>query len=92
MKSWAFFLAGLKGDDLVMITADHGNDPCTYRGIRSYKRTGPSSSVLVTIHERDGMMPVARTLSAVIGATITDNFSVPMPENTIGKSILDDLK
>ena len=44
------FLSGLKGDDLVMITADHGNDP-TYRGT-DHTRTGPTS-VLVTIHERD---------------------------------------
>ena len=83
------FLSGLKGDDLVMITADHGYDP-TYRGTDHTREQVPLLCWSPSMKET-GMMPVARTF-AVIGATITDNFSVPMPENTIGKSILDDLK
>ena len=38
-----------------------------------------------------GKLPDSDTF-AVIGATITDNFEVEMPEGTIGKSILGELK
>lgn len=83
------FLSRLKGDDLVMITADHGNDP-TYKGTDHTREQVPLLCWSPSMKET-GMMPVAQTF-AVIGATIAHNFSVIMPENTIGKSILDDLK
>ena len=79
----------LREDDLLIITADHGNDP-TYKG---------------TDHTREQVMFVAYSPSmkgsgkledqdtfAVIGATIADNFEVKMPEGTIGSSLLDELK
>ena len=79
----------LREDDLLIITADHGNDP-TYKG---------------TDHTREQVMFVAYSPSmkesgkledqdtfAVIGATIADNFGVQMPEGTIGRSILKELQ
>ena len=79
----------LREDDLLIITADHGNDP-TYKG---------------TDHTREQVMFVAYSPSmkgsgkledqdtfAVIGATIADNFGVQMPEGTIGMSLLAELK
>ena len=78
----------LREDDLLIITADHGNDP-TYKG---------------TDHTREQVMFVAYSPSmkgsgkledqdtfAVIGATVTDNFGVKMPEGTIGDSIRNEL-
>ena len=79
----------LREDDLLIITADHGNDP-TYKG---------------TDHTREQVMFLAYSPSmkesgkledqdtfAVIGATIADNFGVRMPEGTIGTSVLEELK
>ena len=73
----------------MILTADHGNDP-TYTG------TG-------TIHENRAMIFIHHLAKAsgilkerdafhnfaVLGATITENFGVNMPEGTIGESILD---
>ncbi len=78
----------LKDDDLLMITADHGNDP-TYTGTDHTREQVPlimySSSM-----KSDGRIDTEDTF-AVIGATIADNFDVKMPEGTIGHSILDKL-
>ncbi|MEG0176318.1 MAG: phosphopentomutase [Anaerorhabdus sp.] len=77
----------LNEDDLVICTADHGNDP-TYKG---------------TDHTREMILMVAYSKSmngsglirqgssfADIGATISDNFNVARPAN--GESFLDSLK
>ena len=42
-------------------------------------------------HKGSGSLPEEDTF-AVIGATIADNFSVDMPDHTIGHSILDQLR
>ena len=79
----------LKEDDLLIITADHGNDP-TYTGTDHTREKVPflaySPSMTGT-----GVLPEQDTF-AIIGATIADNFEVAMPEGTIGSSILDLLK
>lgn len=75
-------------DDLLILTADHGNDP-TYT---------------VTDHTREQVPFIAYSPSmeggkdlgsadtfAVIGATVADNFGVKMPEGTIGTSVLNEL-
>lgn len=75
-------------DDLLIITADHGNDP-TYTGTDHTREKvpflaySPSMSGACKLPEKDTF--------AVIGATIADNFNVAMPQGTIGESLLETL-
>lgn len=80
------FLHSLREDDLVMITADHGNDP-TYTGTDHTREQVPFLAYSPSMKE-SGPLPETDTF-AIIGATIADNFGVEMPENTIGASVLD---
>ena len=82
-------LETLREDDLLIITADHGNDP-TYTGTDHTREKVPFLAYSKSM-EGCGQLPEADTF-ATIGATIADNFGVAMPENTIGTSILDSLK
>lgn len=75
----------LREDDLLMITADHGNDP-TYTGSDHTREQVPLLIYSKSMRE-SGALPETDTF-AVIGATIVDNFGVEMPEGTIGSSIL----
>lgn len=77
----------LKQDDLLIITADHGNDP-TYIGTDHTRENVPVLIFSRNFKER-GELPYLQTF-ADIGATIADNFNVEMPK--IGKSFLDKLK
>ena len=73
--------------DLLIITADHGNDP-TFAGSDHTRENVP-----VIFYSRDFLEPKrldAFDTFANIGATIADNFDVEMPP--IGKSILDSLE
>lgn len=83
------FLGGLREDDLLIITADHGNDP-THTGTDHTREMVPFFAYSPSM-EGYGKLPDSDTF-AVIGATIADNFDVKMPEGTIGVSILDELK
>ena len=83
------FLGGLREDDLLIITADHGNDP-THTGTDHTREMVPFFAYSPSM-EGYGKLPDSDTF-AVIGATIVDNFDVKMPEGTIGASILDELK
>ena len=78
-------LENLKDDDLLIITADHGNDP-TYTGTDHTREKVPFLAYGKAM-EGNGMLPEQDTF-AVIGATIVDNFGLHMPENTIGTSLL----
>lgn len=78
----------LKKDDLLILTADHGNDP-TYTGTDHTRELVPFIAYSPSMKE-GGPIEGADTF-AVIGATIADNFEVKMPEGTIGYSILDRL-
>lgn len=82
------FLKKLREDDLLIITADHGNDP-TYIGTDHTRERVPFIAYSPSM-KGNGKMDRASTF-AVIGATIADNFDVKMPENTIGTSVLDKL-
>ena len=77
----------LEKDDLLIITADHGNDP-TFPG-NSHTR----ENVPVIIYSRRFLNPkkldILQTM-ADIGATIAENFEVDKPE--IGTSFLEKLK
>lgn len=73
-------------DDLLIITADHGNDP-TFSGNNHTRENVP-----VILYSRNFKQP--KRLSplntlADIGATIADNFDIDLPE--IGDSLLDEL-
>ena len=81
-------LGELKEDDLLIITADHGNDP-THTGTDHTREKVPFLAYSPSMKEA-GELEEADTF-AIIGATITDNFGVKMPEGTIGHSILDKL-
>lgn len=82
-------LALLQKDDLLIITADHGNDP-TYRGSDHTREKVPFLAYSPSM-EGCGRLPEGETF-AVIGATAADNFGVPMPEGTIGESWLGKLR
>lgn len=77
----------LNNDDLLIITADHGNDP-TFEGNYHTRENVP-----VIICGRNlktpGKLPILETL-ADIGATIADNFKVN--STNLGTSFLDKLK
>lgn len=79
-------LGKLKEDDLLIITADHGNDP-TYKGTDHTREKVPFLAWSPSM-KGGGALPDGDTF-AVIGATIADNFIVDMPEGTIGTSILE---
>ena len=73
-------------DDLLILTADHGNDP-THVGT-DHTRENVFLIAYSPSMDKGGMIGEADTF-AVLGASITDNFGVQMPEGTIGYSVLD---
>lgn len=77
----------LQEGDLLIITADHGNDP-VHQGTDHTREYVP-----LIIHHRSikkgNALPIRDTF-ADIGATISDNFNVKLPE--FGKSFLSDIK
>lgn len=76
----------LRGDDLLILTADHGNDP-TYSGTDHTREKVPFIAYSPSM-EHGGPLEEQDTF-AVIGASIAENFGVEMPEGTIGTSILE---
>ena len=82
------FLKVMRDDDLLIITADHGNDP-TYKGTDHTREYVPFVAYSPSM-KRHGKLEDRDTF-ATIGATIADNFGVEMPDGTIGKSILDEI-
>ena len=77
----------LELDDLLIITADHGNDP-TFPGNAHTRENVPVIIYSRNFKEPKRLKPF-ETL-ANIGALIADNFDIDMPE--IGESILDELE
>lgn len=75
----------LHDDDLVIITADHGNDP-THTGTDHTREKVPFLAYSPSM-QGCGRLEPSDTFAAV-GATIADNFDVPMPEGTLGRSVL----
>ena len=78
----------LHEDDLLIITADHGNDP-TYTGTDHTREQVPFLAYSPSMRS-SGKLEEPPTF-AIIGATIVDNFGLTMPQDTIGYSILEQL-
>ena len=78
----------LHEDDLLIITADHGNDP-TYTGTDHTREQVPFLAYSPSM-KSSGKLEESPTF-AIIGATIVDNFGLTMPQDTIGYSILEQL-
>ncbi|GGC86801.1 phosphopentomutase [Thalassobacillus devorans] len=80
-------LEKLKEDDLLLITADHGNDPI-HHGTDHTRELVP----LLAYHKgiNEGKRLEQRKTFADIGATVSDNFNIKMPE--YGQSFLNDIK
>lgn len=81
-------LSLLRKDDLLILTADHGNDP-THTGTDHTREKVPFLAYSPSF-KGHGRLEDTQTF-AVTGATVADNFGVEMPEGTIGSSILDKL-
>lgn len=78
----------LRNDDLMIVTADHGNDP-TYTGTDHTREKVPFLAWSASM-QGGGQIEETDTF-AVIGATIAENFGAAMPEGTIGESLLGQL-
>ncbi|TVP82798.1 MAG: phosphopentomutase [Alkalicoccus sp.] len=80
-------LEELKEDDLLIITADHGNDP-VHHGTDHTREYVPLIAYSKSL-KNPGSLGIRKTF-ADIGATVADNFNVASPE--IGTSFLNELK
>ncbi|MBO0422469.1 phosphopentomutase [Enterococcus plantarum] len=78
-------IESLEEDDLLMITADHGNDP-TFPGTDHTREYVP---LLVYSKKMSGQGSLAQGHYADISATVAENFAVPKTEN--GESFLNKL-
>lgn len=87
-RNLGVLLETLREDDLLILTADHGNDP-TYTGTDHTREYVPFIAYAKQMGE-GGALEEADTF-AVIGASLAENFGVKMPEGTIGTSILEQL-
>ena len=73
----------IREDDLLMITADHGNDP-TYTGTDHTREQTPL--IIYSPGFKGGELPVQDTF-AVSGATILDNFGLSPAVGMIGHTL-----
>mgnify|MGYP000806590271 FL=1 len=87
-KNLGVLLEQLREDDLLILTADHGNDP-TYTGTDHTREYVPFVAYAKKMGH-GGPIENEDTF-AVIGASVAENFGVAMPDGTIGKSILNKL-
>ena len=79
-------MGALREDDLLIITADHGNDP-VHSG-SDHTREFVPLLIYSPSFTSGGSMPLRKTFSD-LGATIADNFDVKMPQ--FGESFLSSL-
>ena len=84
----ALLLEKLTETDLLLLTADHGNDP-VHTGTDHTREYVPLIAYSASMKE-GGRLEDVDTF-AVIGASIADNFHIKMPKGTIGHSVLFDL-
>ena len=87
-KNLGVLLEKMRENDLLILTADHGNDP-TYTGTNHTREHVPF--IAYSKNMKNGGAIKDEDTFAVIGASVADNFGVKMPEGTIGHSILEEL-
>ena len=73
-----------KEDDLIIVTADHGNDP-TWYGTDHTREKVPF--VMYSKSFKNGRLLEERESFADLGATILENFELKKPANLLGKTI-----
>ena len=78
------FEKGMKDDDVLIITADHGNDP-TWAGTDHTREKIPL--LMYSPSFKNGRYLEERESFGDIGATIAKNFNLQMPNNLVGKPI-----
>lgn len=88
-QNLSVLLEGLREDDLLILTADHGNDP-TYTGTDHTREYVPLLAYSKKM--KSGGRLENQDTFAVIGASVAENFGVEMPQGTIGSSILEQLR
>ena len=79
-KGLGTLMKEMREDDLLILTADHGNDP-TYTGTDHTREYVPFLAYSPKMKET-GAMENQNTF-AVIGTSVAENFGVEMPEGTI---------
>lgn len=82
-------LQKLRPGDLLLITADHGNDP-TWHGTDHTREYVPLLAYSPSM-EKSGMLPDQRSFGTV-GATILEAFGLTLPEGAVGSSVWGVLK
>ena len=85
-RDLALILEAMRDDDLLMITADHGNDP-TWYGTDHTREKVPLISYSPSY--QNGRMIEEKDTFGCIGKTILENFSIKPSENQIGDVIPD---
>lgn len=83
-RDLALILEAMRDDDLLMITADHGNDP-TWYGTDHTRERVPLISYSPSY--QNGRMIEEKDTFGCIGKTILENFSIKASENQIGDVI-----
>lgn len=83
------FISKMRDDDLLIITADHGNDP-TWPGTDHTREKIPLLMYSPSI--KNGKYLEERECFGDIGATILENFNLKMPNNLVGKPMVEVLK
>lgn len=79
----------MKDDDLVIVTADHGNDP-TWAGTDHTREKVPL--IMYSPSFKNGRYLEERESFGDIGATVLENFGLKLPSNLVGKPIKELLK
>ena len=84
-KKLGELLGVLKDDDILLLTADHGNDP-TWTGSDHTREQVPL--IIYSSKIKDGQFIGETDSFADIGASILKNFDLEKPKHMIGKPIL----
>ena len=84
------FIAYMKGDDLLLITADHGNDP-TFKGTDHTREKVPLLCYCPSF--KNGKKLAEQATFAIMGDTILENFALKKDPSMLGgvlKELLED--